>query len=45
MYARLAYISTSVGQTRDAIAADLRMGVASVYRMLAEARTAGATTE
>ena len=29
------------GQTRDAIAADLGIGVASVYRILAEARAAG----
>ena len=33
------------GQTRDAIAADLGIGVASVYRILAEARAAGPPTE
>ena len=32
------------GQTRDAIAADLGIGVASVYRILAEARAAGPPT-
>ena len=30
------------GQTRDTIAADLGIGVASVYRILAEARATGA---
>jgi DNA invertase Pin-like site-specific DNA recombinase len=32
------------GQSRHAIAADLGIGVASVYRILAEARAADATT-
>ena len=32
------------GQTRDTIATDLGIGVASVYRILAEARVSGATT-